>query len=142
MNKRKFETSLILGMLCVIVLLSSAIAVIYYTLQKDGSWKVNVAYGLKLTDINDIEQSRLDFIVDRYGTTVKTLKIKNTSNNAVNVFQVMPTNTSFYGFATSFVNSTIVKDGVFQFTISLTDKDMNAETTYEGQFSWNCVDSF
>jgi len=142
MNKRKFETSMILSLFLVIILLSGALAVVLYTLTKQSSWRVNVQYGLALTDQNDIPVTTLDFIVDRYGTQVKTFKIKNTSNNAVNVTQVMPNNTAYYSFATSFVNSTIVKDGFVLFTISLTDLNMNAELLYTGQFDWKIVDYF
>jgi hypothetical protein len=133
---------MILSLFLVIILLSGALAVVLYTLTKQSSWRVNVQYGLALTDQNDIPVATLDFVVDRYGTQVKTFKIKNTSNNAVNVTQVMPNNTAYYSFATSFVNSTIVKDGFVLFTISLTDLNMNAELLYSGEFDWKIVDHF
>jgi hypothetical protein len=140
---RKTISRTIAVFIVTICLLSSALAgVILYTLTKQSTWKVNVAYGLVLTDQNDIPVTTLDFVVDRYGTQVKTFKIKNTSNNAVNVTQIMPSSTAYYSFATTYVNSTIAKDGNVLFTISLTDLNMNAELLYTGQFDWKIVDSF
>lgn len=141
-NKRKFETGFIASLLVAVILLSGALAVIFYQLDKSSTWKVNVDYGLKLTDKYDVEVSTIDFIVNRYGSQTKELKIKNLSNNAVNVTQIMPLNTAYYTFTTTFANSTILKDGSVTFNITLTDIDMNAETLYGGQFSWLIVDVF
>ena len=133
---------MIASLLIIVCLLSGVVALVLYTLNKQATWKVNIAYGLKLTDQYDTEIISIDFVVDRFSTQSKTFKLKNMSNNAVNVTQIMPLSTAYYDFTTTFVNCTIAKDGFVLFNVVLQDIDMDASTTYSGQFSWLIVDHF
>jgi hypothetical protein len=142
MNKRRFESTLIISMFAVILLLSSAIAVIYYTLQKQSTWKVSVGYDLALTDKNDVPVETLDFIVPFHSFTTKTFRIHNIGNNETTyVNQTMPISTVYYTFSTTFVNEILIaRNGFYEFNVTLTDIGMTLGTTFNGSFSWDCVE--
>ena len=131
-----------MALLVIIAMLTTVLSVELYMLTIPSTWKVNVTYGLLLTDTSDVEITQLDWTVDRYQTTTKTLRIHNLGNAPANVTCEIPASTSEYTFTTTFVNSTIPKDTYVEFDVSLTDVDMDADLTYNGSFAWLIVDHF
>jgi len=138
MNKRK---SMLLAAILTAILCTLAFAAILYTLQIPSQWEVSADYGLELYEgaskITTIQWGN----IARYATSVKTLELKNIGNSVANVTLLMPSNTSEYGFSTSFVDYTIIqKYANYSFTISLQDIDMDSASTYSSNFNFSCVD--
>lgn len=144
-NRKVSGTAIIL--LLALVMISTVLGTIIYTLTKTGSWNVRTATGLELDYANGTQVGSLAFTVDPLGTQTQSFMLKNLANHDVNVTDNIPSSTAFYTFATNFANSTlstpnkILKGSNYNFTITLTDISMDSTQTYSGNFAYNIVDA-
>ena len=132
----KKESKVLLSVAVLMVLLvSMVLAAILYSLTLPSHWGVQTAYGLELhqegSKITSIEFG----LIPRYGSKALDLSLFNIGNSVANVTISLPTNTTEYSFATDFIDmTTIPRFESYNFTISLTDLEMDPASDYSGSF--------
>jgi len=120
------KTKLALAALATLFLLVCiTFAAILYTLQKSGTWRVNVAYGLTV-------DGDWDFVANQSDIDTHEFVLTNIGNNQSTIFYALPSNTSLFGFSSDLGNGTTLDafTGNTTFTITLTDFYMNPLVIY------------
>lgn len=134
---RKGQLAIGIALALALALATSALALVYYNMQINMTWKVELNYGLELWNEDKTQKiSSIDFgTIPKGGLATGNFYVKNTGNIAAKVHLNMDGNyEGSWTVTTDFVqDQTILKDGFSTaFNIAVQDISADSSVLYNG----------